>query len=119
MSTMPSRRSSTVAPTAPDPSSVQGVALGDRQQEFQTLMGRREVLQRRRGQIEARLEVAETTIEECRREAQQYGVASLEELNAFIARQEEAERKSLAEFQSALDAEEQLLQSIESETAAA
>lgn len=80
---------------------------------FQALTQRLEQLKSRRARREFELENAERKIEECRQQAQELGVSSLEELEELVKRQKEEDERAMAEFVRALDEEEELLDTID------
>lgn len=90
-----------------------GTGKANMEANFQALTQRLEQLKSRRARREFELENAERKIEECRQQAQELGVSSLEELEELVKRQKEEDERAMAEFVRALDEEEELLDTID------
>ena len=85
--------------------------------EIQALQERLKKLQERRMRQELQLENAKRALEECQKQAQQFGVETLQELEEKVRVLTEEDARERAAFVQALDQEEELLNSIDRQLA--
>lgn len=76
---------------------------------FEQLQQRRIALAEQRMQLDVEQRAAQREMDACLAEAQAFGVTTLEELEALIAREQHQNEVELNEFEVALNAEERLL----------
>jgi hypothetical protein len=81
--------------------------------QYQALIKRMDDLRERRMRRQIELERAIKDIDACVTQAKGMGVETLEELEALVARQQAEDEEALRTFEAALNAEEELLDSVD------